>query len=561
MEAVRRRARRGKEYDYLFPPPNGKNSVIKKSADVHDTVSFIQRLVPLTLDDTKKAAKLLKGKTLEETCSNIWHFVYDHIPYKKDEAGIEQIRRPSRSWWDTRNANSDGSGIDCDCYSVLISSILAACSPPIPHKYRITKYPKYNGETPYWQHIYIIVPKDGRFDHELKSRDDYIVMDCVKDEYDDEQPYLEKKDYNMRLDYLNGLQGDEFEVPNSADAKDMAAIYDEEELGKIGQWIKKAVKNVEKAGGKVIKASAKVGLSPLRNGLLLAMKENIMKVGSKLRYAYLSDAQAVKLNMNSMALAALRKIEDKVEKIYAGAGGSKDALRLAVLSGRANKDKKVPLAGFSGFGAVYADQEEYNILHNVSGLGELGNPAFIAAAMAALKMIASSLNTVKGLFKPGTAGAKETDAPIDTNAAVDTSSASDSATSDSGSSESVTNTTNDTTNTDSSALPAVSDKSGGSGDAALAPATKSGGAAQVATTAKEEAVKESKGIITWAKENPLIVAGALAGTATIGYLLLRKKPSRELAGVSGRRKKTKAKPKAKKKSGAKTDKFKSITIR
>jgi hypothetical protein len=555
MEAVRRRVRRGKEYDDLFPKPNGINTVIKKSADVQDTVSFIQRLVPLTLGDTKKAAKLLKGKTLEDTCSNIWHFVYKHIPYKKDETGIEQIRRPCRSWWDTRDANLSGTGIDCDCYSVLISSLLMASSPPIPHKYRITKYRKYNGETPYWQHIYIVVPKNERDDYELKQRDEYITMDCVKDEYDDEQPYLEKKDYNMRLDYLNGLDTDEFEVPNSADAQDMAAIYDEEELGKIGQWIKKAAKNVVKAAGKVVKVVAKVSLSPLRNGLLLGMKTNIMKVGSKLRFAYLTDAQAAKLNMNPAALAALRKVKDKVEKIYKGAGGSPDALRLAVLNGKANKDKKVPLAGFSGFGAVYADEEEYNILHSVSGLGELGNPAFIAAAMGAIKMIASSLNSVKGLFKPGTKEASETDAPIDTSAEVDTSSITDS-----GDEESITTTNNDTKNTDSSALPAVSNNTTGSRVATLTAATKVASNTAVAADTENKAA-ESGGIVGWVKENPLLTAGAVAGTAAVAYLIFRKKEVKGVAGIPGRRKKAKPKTKAKKKTGAKTGKIKALMIK
>jgi hypothetical protein len=548
MEAVRRRARRGKEYDHLFPKPNGINTVIKKSADVNDTVTFIQRLVPQTLNDTREIAKVLQGKTLEETCSNVWHFVYEHIPYKRDETGIEQIRRPARSWWDTRNANQDGSGIDCDCYSVLNSAILMAMSPPVPHKYRITKYRKYNGETPYWQHIYIVIPKDGKLNYDLSNRDDYITMDCVKDEYDDEQEYLEKKDYNMRLDYLNGLEGVEYEIPDSADAKDMAALYDEEDLGKIGQWIKKAAKNVVKAAGKVVKVAAKVGLSPLRNGLLLAMKENLLKVGGKLRYAYLTDAQAAKLNINPVALASLRKIRTKVENIYQGAGGKKEALRLAILNGKSNRDKKVPLAGLSGLGIVYADQEEYDILHNMNGLGQLGNPAFIAAAMGALKMIATSLNSVKGLFKSGTKEAAETDTPIDENAAVDTSNITDS-----GSEESIT-TENDTTTTDSSALPAVSNNTTRSGTTNTLIAKKSISPVPAAQDT-QEASQEKKGIIAWAKENPLLAAGAVVGTAAIGYMIFRKSPSKGLSGVSGRRKRkeTKAKPK--------TGKFKAITIR
>src|SRR5688572_2512496 len=116
---AKRKVRSGKEYDSMFPRPNGKNILIKKEANVRDTVTFIQEAVPKTTQDTARIAPLLKGKTLKETCRNVWEFVYDHIPYKRDRPGIEEVRRPARAWHDRNHPDENGEvGVDCDCYTV-----------------------------------------------------------------------------------------------------------------------------------------------------------------------------------------------------------------------------------------------------------------------------------------------------------------------------------------------------------------------------------------------------------------------------------------------------------
>ena len=149
MEAQRKRnIKNGGEYNHLFPIAEGTNKTIRKNADVTHTVAFIPKVVNETLDHTKKIAQLLKGTTTYETCSNIWHFVYGHIAYKKDQEGYEQIRSPARTWHDRHK------GVDCDCYSVFISSILTNCA--IPHILRITKYHR-----DYFQHIYPVVVLSG----------------------------------------------------------------------------------------------------------------------------------------------------------------------------------------------------------------------------------------------------------------------------------------------------------------------------------------------------------------------------------------------------------------
>ena len=186
MEANRKRnIQSGERYSHLFPEAAKATSRIRKDANVYHTVAFIPKVVNETLSQTKRIAEQLKANTLRETCNNIWQFVYRHIAYKKDEDGYEQIRSPARAWHDRF------AGVDCDCYSVFISSILTNLK--IKHSLRITKYHR-----DYFQHIYPIVPNENG----------YITIDCVTDKFDFEVPFSEKKDYPMELQYLNGFDGD-----------------------------------------------------------------------------------------------------------------------------------------------------------------------------------------------------------------------------------------------------------------------------------------------------------------------------------------------------------------
>ncbi|MEM9388852.1 MAG: hypothetical protein AAGA02_00175 [Bacteroidota bacterium] len=179
MQALRRRhIRSGKQFDKLIPKSISKDSVVKPAgkAKLHHTINLIKKIVPETKRDTQLLANYLKDRDLRMTCKNIWDFVYNHIQYSRDKAGIEQVRRPSRTWADRKH------GVDCDCYSVFISSILTNLG--IPHKLRITKY----GGKSHFQHIYPIVPL---------GTNAYITLDCVTDQFDYEVPFSGVKDFDV----------------------------------------------------------------------------------------------------------------------------------------------------------------------------------------------------------------------------------------------------------------------------------------------------------------------------------------------------------------------------
>jgi len=622
----KRRLKDGREFDHLFPPPSETDTTIKKSANVEDTMELIRKALPKTQWQTDRIAKVLKGRTLEETCSNIWHFVYQHIQYRRDKEGVEQVRSPRRAWWDRKE------GVDCDCYTVFILSILRSLK--IDCLARITKYPKKYPEVPRWQHVYPIVPKPGHLEDYIDERDWYIVIDCVKDAFDDEQPYLECKDYDMRLDYLDGFDGEEREEEtiefadyDNVDLSDLASVYDDEEMGNIFKKIGGAVKTAAKKVGTVVKkVGDKVGdgirflnryVNPatilLRNGFLLAMKINLMNVAGRLRYAYLTDAQAQAKGINLSELKKVRSVKDRAETVYWQAGGKKENLKKAILSGKGNKDKKVPLSGFEGVDGldnVYADEDEYNIIHSdgFEGLGEIASSTAIAAATSAVAAIAGALKQVKGLFNKGgneeKAFQSETDnagtaselpawmpedemrddysetAPTPTaqssssliskvtsavsaakplvstaRSLVPTQPAPKATTPSAPASTLKTNeTTQNTSITTTASQPVLSNESASSG-AMLVPNESSSPGSEVSTQAGSEKVGFLQKTTTWVKENPgksLLVAG---GVITGGYLLMKAmrggSGTNGLEGVPSKKRKRKRKDNTSKKNKVK----------
>ncbi len=401
----------GKEYDHLFPRAMLTSITKKKGATVADTIKFIPQVVRETLFHTKKIAPLLRGNNLRDTCRKIWDFVYEHIAYKKDEDGKEQVRSPARTWHDRGNIL----GVDCDCYTTFISSILSNLK--IRHALRITKYSEDR-----FQHIYPIVPlNDGS----------YITIDCVVKSFDYEEPYSEKKDTKMDLEYLNGVD----EIAKNVDAQDLLGanpdLMEVDGLGKLklkGLFKKKqGTDPYEEEGGKKNKFKnflhkamnftnkANPATAILRAGVLAAMKINFFKISQRLKYAYLTEAEAQAKGVDMEKFKKLKQIRTKIEKIFFDAGGKVENLKKAILHGRGNKGKRKDIEGLGDLSqtdslAKILGSEIYQS-EVVEGLGSLGEPysatASITAATGVLGAIAGLLKAVGNLFPKKTKGAED----------------------------------------------------------------------------------------------------------------------------------------------------------
>lgn len=558
MEAGKNRnIQSGAQYDHLFPRAEKGTETIVRSADVGDTVAFIPNVVARTLHQTKGIAQQLQQGSPYETCRAIWQFVYRHIAYKKDKDGYEQIRSPARAWHDRRN------GVDCDCYSTFISSILTNLA--IPHTLRITKY---NGRS-YFQHIYPIVPQGGG---------KHITLDCVTDAFDYEVPFSEKQDHPMELQYLNGFDGtapySEDYILNGADgmgelgkivAKRFApgakktASPAMPQKGKPFLPMKKTATVAQKAANippgkakglkKVLNVVNKVNPATvaLRNGILAAMKLNTGNTAGRLRWSYLSPADAAKKGVDPQGYQKLLQVRQKLESIFYGAGGKLPNLKKAILSGKGNKDKQVRGLGeleyfdpaveymntYTPFSQLLGPELYYSEnVDGFEGLGELGEPVTLATMAAASGVIASIMGMLKqvgDVFKGKGTGAEDFSADANAKAEGDAAATATEAAATTGVSTALAPTTTTITTTTGSEGGATESGEGGTTSTAMI-------TANAKTTAPESGSGDDEETF-WQKNKKILLPVAIGvggiSIIAIGMAMLKPKGGAKSSG-SGR---------------------------
>lgn len=550
-----RTIRDGRKYDRFFSKPDSTDRIIIEDGEVEDTVDLMKRVVWRYIDDTKTIADHLKDGSKMQTSQNIWDFLYHHIQYKLDKRGLEQLRRPARSWADRQD------GIDCDCFSIFASSILTNLK--IPHSFRITKY---GGD--HFQHVYVVVPNGS----------ETIIIDPVLSRFNYEKPFSEHKDFAMNLsgidvavlsghddelsDVLLGFP-DFDELGNASEQEQLDAMYrylvstrnavaanpnhishiedpqafikmldyaiqywytdkrdealevlaqneeklnlkngfsgydddwdwDDDALGaarrgffkRVGDFAKRVGKGIKKTVQKIGKAI--VRFNPLsitaRLGFLAAMKLNIKKMASKLKWAYASQSHAASKGISTIQWQRAKTALSRIESLYADKlQGKRSALKDAILKGRAG--------GLNG--------ELHPEAYDLSGLGEpISMTAAVAAAtpviIAAIKILKDS-----GLFAPGE-DTSTNNLKAEAAAAQQTSNVP---------SQMIIPTT-------SPNMPVVQANA-----ASLVPTQTS--------------ATSSGGVMAFIKNNPAVAAVGAGAVVIGGYMLLKpkKKPSRGLSGT------------------------------
>lgn len=88
------------------------------TGDVFATLNYIERIIVRYHWQTADIAPRLRGDTLLQTARNIWTWCRTMFRYTNDTMGTEELRTPYRSWVDRHR------GIDCDDFTILVSSIL-----------------------------------------------------------------------------------------------------------------------------------------------------------------------------------------------------------------------------------------------------------------------------------------------------------------------------------------------------------------------------------------------------------------------------------------------------
>ncbi len=437
MQAGKRIIKNGFEFEHLIPKSEGQTIFIKKGATLTDTLELLPKVIAHSYTQANAMAQHLKKASLEETLKSIWNWSYHHFQYELDQKGKEQIRSFSRSFADREM------GIDCDDFSAMISSLLTCLK--IKHIFRTAKYPPTKPNLPpRFQHIYVIVPTGNTNDAS------YYTLDAVVNAFDYEVPYLETIDVKMDLEFLNGVPTTgttkhtksvaNTSLITSIDAQDLMNGFEGslDELDGIGELsgkkgkLKAAIqKTVQKVNtnktvqkiknSKAVQAVKKTvhvanrinpGAALLRAGILASLKLNLLNVAGRLRYAYLAAHSAQNKGFDMSKWQQLVNVNNRLEKLFYGAGGIAANYKKAVLTGKGNSDKEVALAGL---GALQTDGNSYTEDHAISqiigrdsytsemqdleGLGEPATGAAIAAASTAISAIAGLLAAIGSLRK------------------------------------------------------------------------------------------------------------------------------------------------------------------
>lgn len=407
MNTGKRTIERGDEFNHLFGQVKGQFVEVKKYAVLNDTVGLMKDVIQKTLNDTARLATTLKASSPKETLRKVWNFCFHHLQYEKDEQNIEQVRRPARAWKDRFR------GVDCDCMTVFIGSILSNLG--IPFVIRITKY----DEDHDFEHVYPVA----------LIGNESVIMDAVVHQFNYEVPFTLKKDIPMKLQYLNGFEDDEndfgannqnprfeqTEIPEDAEA---LFLFDNQDLegleGKQERQARKENRQVRRDNKPPLKERIKKGLNVvnklnpvtalLRAGILASLKLNVGKVAGKLRYSYWTESQAA---ANQMELNKFRQLVDvrrKLENIFYGAGGKPENLKKAILEGKGNKDKRITLNGLGTIIQPVTDYhdlktiigndtyfDEFDELHPTGSMSGLGEPISATAAITAASGVIGTL--------------------------------------------------------------------------------------------------------------------------------------------------------------------------
>jgi vacuolar-type H+-ATPase subunit E/Vma4 len=341
------------------------------------------------------------------------------------------------------------------------------------------------------------------------------------------------------------------------DAQSM--IVDEaQDLEGLKSWFKKTKSKVKNVAKKInvsnIKKVVKKGLHAinrvnpatalLRAGVLASMKLNVMKIASKIRFAYWSDAEAQKNSMDMNKFNQLKRIREKVEKIYFGAGGKTENLKKAILSGKGNRDRRVVLNGLGEIITPVFDEDELRTIlgdelfedefseveNGINGLGVVATGTAIASATGVLATIASLIKKLGSLFKQGTPQAQQEVIQDNTDNQEEQTRKF-----------SVQNLISSFSNKQATPTPIVQTRYASTQmPSPLVVESQSQFVDTPNTRVVEDSIEpepkpEEKGFMAWVKKNPLATGGIAIAVVGGGYLLYKKsqKKKKGLSGIDG----------------------------
>ncbi len=203
-KALKRQILDGSKFDSLIDQPADQSEDLGKGNTFH-TVAQMRKWTLQHYKQVNRLAEKLQQSTLQETCLNIYNFLFNYIQYDIDNI-LQNLRSPANSWFVARET-----GIDCKSYSIFASSILLNLK--IKHYIRQIKQPKYNPDN--FTHVYIVVPIDQVTG---SLRGGYYTIDGTKKD-NSECKFTNNKDIFMaELPHL-GLNGSKARIKRKRTVK------------------------------------------------------------------------------------------------------------------------------------------------------------------------------------------------------------------------------------------------------------------------------------------------------------------------------------------------------
>lgn len=318
----------------LLPPPQYRSKLISGWQNTDNIIDAIKYQHLQNLPAAKTICKYFKGSDAKSTAKNIFDFLKTEIQYDIEPSSRQTTKTVSRFL-------ADGKG-DCKHFSLFANTILQCCGyKPL---YRFTGY---NGKE--IQHVYTCLPKEN------------IILDAVLPTFNTQKDYTTKKDINMSLYRLSGID----------DADDISGIN----FSKVKENIKTATakaSNVVKAAAKEVPAAAK------------KIEQGMKTAGLAVpRNAFL---ELVVLNFNGIATDFKKIIDEKGDegiKWWVDLGGDRSAFTKAIEKGAGKKsifgiqeEEASAREIFTGYDADGVD---------VNGIGVVATAAAASAAPILLK--------------------------------------------------------------------------------------------------------------------------------------------------------------------------------
>lgn len=237
-----------------LPPPTYRSEFLAGWQNVNNIIDAIKYQHKHNLADAKKIAHYFKGRNEEESARKVFNFLKNEIQYKVEPAEKQTTKSLPRFL-------ADGQG-DCKHFALFSCTILNS----LGYKCRY-RFAGYNGKG--ISHVYAYLPNTD------------IVLDAVLPSFNTEKTPSTKKDIDMSLYRLSGIDDDQDEINGLNFSKVKDAV--KKASAKASNVVQKAVKDVPNIAKKIVQGTKTMTLAVPRTAFIGLVRVNAFGLATDLQ--------------------------------------------------------------------------------------------------------------------------------------------------------------------------------------------------------------------------------------------------------------------------------------